>query len=608
MVDEIRNNNSPQEVGGKTLSDVVEQLKELNEATEMVQESVAYTQELKAYLEREGHNLNAEQLYAIEDLIQVLKEGRLDELEAEKEQMLRARVEEKRDKQRNDLLEKISKFTGISMDLLEKEFGGKDRSVIMGIIIRTAMLGLLKGFIVGLLEPFKLIGKGFVAISSKIGKALQLDKFYGNLKLSLQTQITKAFDFFKNAFKSRPGQPPAFLAKAFAGTKLLFKDIFEVIRLSGGNILKIMTATTGFIAGRFGALESLTKLNFKPKLVSKFFNMIANGVNAFFKPIRDLGKATNSILLPVAKTLNKAGSNVKGASAGLGRVGTNILRFLKNFKLFEASFSVLGKIGGIFVGIGRVLGRFFYVISGIWGAITGFYKGFKKYEDGNLFEQFLSGVAGAFTGIVNAIVTSLLDLVKDGISWVSRKLGFENFANMLDSFSFEALFTKFMDSLVDLIIGTFRKITDMVQDIGVTGIIKNVVIDLIKIFKKLGTFPVAIVAGGLGALAAALPGGKTPMEGFKENFNKVFNAGDDVLNNLKTKADGLNSEGNLIDARSEEGKLLRQQRELERGEGPAISQAIYNTQQKAGDIVNVVQSASSNAVNTVGGILSNVYS
>jgi septum formation topological specificity factor MinE len=133
----------------KSLSDVVEQLQELNEATEMAHESARYTQELRDYMRNEGHNLDASQLTAIEDLISVLKEGRLDELEADKEQLLRNKVEMRRDEERNDLLEGIAKYTNLSYEQLKLEFGDKGRLSIMGLLIKTALVGTLIGFFNG---------------------------------------------------------------------------------------------------------------------------------------------------------------------------------------------------------------------------------------------------------------------------------------------------------------------------------------------------------------------------------------------------------------------------------------------------------------------------
>ena len=592
----------------KSLTDVVDELRTLNQQQEYIQESVAYTQELTEYIEREGHNLEASQLAALEDLILTLKEGRLDDLEAEQEQILRDRIEAKKDDERNDLLEKISKFTGISMDILKDEFAGKDRSLIMAILIRTALIGLFKGFLVGaFLEPFKLIGKGLVAVSSKIGKFLGLDIFYKNLKIGLQTNITKAFNFLKVAFATRPGQPPGFLAKSFGGLKKLFIDVFNILKVSFGNVVKILSAVTGFIAGRIGALESLTQLEFKVDVKSWFFKRVAGIINFILEPIKKLGNILFKIFTPAIRGLNKAGKAIAPGSEIISKLGSNIVRFFSALQPVQKAFTVLRSIGGTFFKIGKVFGRFFYVVSGIWGAITGFMKGWKRYEDGNLFEKLLGGIAGAFTGIVNILITSLLDLVKDGISWVANKLGFENFSNFLDSFSFEEMFTNLINRITDTIVNTFRTIGDLIQDIGVSGIIRNVTLSLLKIMKKIAMFPVAVAAGGAAALGALLPGGKTPQEAFSETFASVLNFGDDLIDGLKAQADGLNSEGELIDARSEEGIRLRDQRELERGEGPAISQAIYNTQQRAGDVVNYVQSSFDTVRSTAGGVLANVY-
>src|SRR5210317_362199 len=583
----------------KTLGDVVAQLQELNRSTELAQETAKYTQELRDYMENEGHNLDSNQLSALEDLIQVLKEGRLDELEADKEELLRNKIEMRRDKERNDLLETISKFTGISMDILKNEFGGKDRSVIMGILIRTALIGLFKGFLVGaFLEPFKLIGKGFIAISSKIGKFLGLDIFFKNLKLGLQTNITKAFDFLKAAFATRPGKPPGFLAKSFIGLKKVFVDIVNILRVSFGNAIKILSAVTGFIAGRIGALESLTKLQFKVNVTSAPFKLVARIINFVLEPIRKLGNILFKIFTPAIVGLNKAGKAIAPGSKIVSKLGSNIVRFFSALQPVQKAFTILRSIGGTFFKIGKVFGRFFYVVAGIYGAVTGFMKGFKRYEDGSLFEKLLGGLSGAFTGIFNILISSLADLAKDGISWVARKLGFENFANFLNSFT-------------DTIVNTFRKISEMVQDIGVGGIIKNTVLDLIKMFKKIALFPAAVAAGGLGALAAALPTGKTPMEGFTEGFNKVFNAGDAVIDSLKSKADGLNSEGSIINAKTEEGKMLQRSLEAEQKQAAAIerfeqlNQSIMN---KGGDVVNVVSNAAGAAVSNVKGTLANVYS
>ena len=70
----------------------------------------------------------------------------------------------------------------------------------------------------------------------------------------------------------------------------------------------------------------------------------------------------------------------------------------------------------------------------------------------------------------------------------------------------------------------------------------------------------AVVAGGAAALAAALPGGKTPVDAFKEGFNAVFNAGDAAIDSFKTTNNtGAQMEvgmSNIADAESQPAAVV----------------------------------------------------
>jgi hypothetical protein len=55
---------------------------------------------------------------------------------------------------------------------------------------------------------------------------------------------------------------------------------------------------------------------------------------------------------------------------------------------------------------------------------------------------------------------------------------------------------------------------------------KQMLTTLMTYVKRMMMFPVAIMAGGVAALAAALPGGKSPLEAFKETFSKVITVGE----------------------------------------------------------------------------------
>jgi hypothetical protein len=596
----------------KTLGDVVEQLQELNKATELAQETAKYTQELRDYMEDEGHKLDSNQLSALEDLIQVLKEGRLDELEADKEELLRNRVEMKRDEERNDLLETISKYTSLSFEQLKAEFGDKGRFSILGLLIKTALVGTLVGFFKGAyLEPFKFLGRGLIAISSKIGKLTGLDKFFSNIRVGVQAQITKGIGAFTSIFKTTGNKPPGFMSKSVTMMKNVFIDLFTLIRTTGLNLLKVVSGFSGYFAGRFASLEALTKIDLSPKMISKPFNAVARGIRAFLAPLDDFLNLFKTTTAPAIKQIDRASKAATGGINSVTKIGTSLFNFFKVLKPVQTVFKTLGTIGQAFRGVGQVLGRFFVFVTAIWGAVTGFRDGFKKYEDGSLLTNIFSGIMGAISGVLKAIYGFPLDFVKSILSWVAGFFGFEKVQSALDSFSFSEIIGNIFNFLTETIVGFFSSMSDAIQDIGFAGLIKNAMLNMVKIFKKIALFPSAVAAGGLGAIAAALPGGKTPMEGFTEGFNKVFTAGDAAIDSLKSKADGLNSEGSIIKAKTEEGKYLQRSLEADEKRTAAIerfeqlNQSIMN---KGGDVVNVVSNAAGAAVSNVKGTLANVYS
>ena len=135
-----------------------------------------------------------------------------------------------------------------------------------------------------------------------------------------------------------------------------------------------------------------------------------------------------------------------------------------------------------------------------------------------------------------------LDLLKSAISWVAEKLGFDNFSEMLDSFSFSELIGGLFTKVTDVLVGFIGSIKEAIANVGVGGMIKNVALNLLKIFKKVVSFPYAVAAGAGAALAAALPGGQTPMEAFKEKFAMVFNGGDAKIDSLKAVSSGGSGE------------------------------------------------------------------
>lgn len=552
----------------RTLLDVVNELKELNQATQVAQDSATYTQDLRDYVTSQGDNLSSSQLTAIEDLIGAIQSGELDQMEQDKERI-------QRNEERNDLLEKIAKSTSLSLAQLQEEFGGKDRGMIMGMLINTAIRGLIIGFMASaFLEPFKLMGKGLSAIGTKIGKLLGMQGFFKGLKASIKTSVLNGFKSFTNIFASKGNKPPGWLAKTATELKKILIDTFKIVGTVISNLTKVGGAAAGFLSGRFKALESLTKLKFKFPVTSKLMAGISKALNAFFKPLNGLIRLFSGQANVLVKSVDSAGKALGSSSKVVSTLGSSIVKFFGALKPIKTVFGFLSKLGNAFKGVGRVLGRFF----GVFNFITGFFKGFKKYEDGNFLTKIFGGIMGGFKNLLLMGPVFLLD----GARWILQKiagaLGFEGLADFLDSFSFADIVGGAFDFVTDTIIGFFASIKDTIANIGIAGMIQNLALDLLKIFKKIVLFPQAVAAGAIGALSNLF---SDPGEGFTTNFKKVFNAGDASIDSMKVQGDPKS--GEEIKQKSEENAA---------GQASLASRAA----EAGGNLVD----ASKNAVTNVG--------
>ena len=132
-------------------------------------------------------------------------------------------------------------------------------------------------------------------------------------------------------------------------------------------------------------------------------------------------------------------------------------------------------------------------------------------------------------------------------------------------------------------LGFVQNIKDTIADIGIMGMVQNLALELLKIFKKIVLFPTAVAAGAVKGLAAAWPGGKTPGEAFMEGFNSVFTMGDAKIDSMKVQGDGMNESGEEIKTTSEEN---------------AAGQASLTA--RAAEVGGNIVDASKNAVTNVG--------
>jgi hypothetical protein len=576
----------------RTLLDVVNELKVLNSATAVAQDSATYTQDIRDYVTSQGDNLSSKQLSAIEDLINAMQAGELDQMEMDNERIAR-------NEERNDLLESIAKYTSLSLDQLREEFGGKDRGVIMGMLINAAIRGAIIGVMKGIYDSYKFLGKGFLAVGKGIGKFLRLDKFYKAMSTSVSSAMKSAVANIKGMFGGggKPGMMGKMIASLKAGiTKMMpfLKDLFKLTKTIATNVKAITIGVGGFFAGAMGSLKALTNLNFKPTMLSKPFIAASKLMGRFFAPLKDFTQLFGKVFEPMIKNLNAAGKSTKSASKGVQTLGSTIVNFFKALKPVKTAFGILGKVGAAFSGIGRVFGRLFLpitIIMGIFDGLKGATKEMDKYKDAGFFSKLFAGTMGFLSGVLQGLIGIPLDLLKSLVGWIAGKLGFEGVQEFLSNFSFADSIGQLFSAIIGGVMGFVQSIKDTIADIGVAGMVQNLALSLLKIFKKIILFPSAVAAGAVRGLAAAWPGGKTPGEAFMEGFNKVFTMGDASIDSMKVQGDGMNESGEEIKSKSEEN---------------ASGQASLAS--RAADTAGSVIDASKNAVTNVGETIINTIS
>jgi len=267
-----------------------------------------------------------------------------------------------------------------------------------------------------------------------------------------------------------------------------------------------------------------------------FFGGLAVAVSVFFKGFLAGFKQG------LAKTLQFFGINrwtkALNASAlkNLRSMGGKITAFGNKIRKF---FAPLGKVSQIFQPViktvtnilsrigafGKVLGKIFFPINVLLGAIAGLKNavtGFERYTGEGLAAQILGGITGFLGGVTSYLVGWPLDLLKSAVTWIGDKLGFDMSA--LEEFSFQDMFKDLYNFLGDNIIDTFNYIKDLWNNIDLGEYFSNLVsiaMNKMKvIFGKIVAFPKAVGAGSAAAVGAFLPGGESPVEAFNRAFNE----------------------------------------------------------------------------------------
>ena len=566
--------------------DLVDSIKTLNsDQNDMAKEAAVYSKELQDHLERDAMNMSQSQIDAMQELIMTLKEGRLDDLEADKEQLLRGRMEKKRDEERNDSLFDIFKQLKLQFKLLQMQFKDEKGSRIFGFLVRTAIFSFLIGAFKGFMTPYVNIGKGIIKGATNMGKTLGFPVLFENIRKVFKTfsaNVAKTFNFTaKSGSGGMFGKAATFIINAG-------KDLGKLAMVSLKNVGNFLKGMTGFLTGRKSAFFAFSKI----QSGIQASGVVGSGVNKLvqlvLKPFRMLANLPVSIAHVFAKGIDKAANSVKAGGAKFANIGSKAFNFFKNLPVLSTVFSALDKFKQVFMRFGMAFGQILRPILGIFGLVKGFITGFKSQED--MLNKIVAGVFDGLKLAFNLLVGSLLDFGKQVVGFLLDilTLGFFDIRKSFKNFSFADTFDMVFDAIKNGIIGFLNTIRDSLADIGIGGIIKNIGLSLLSVFMKIAAFPKAIAAAALSAIAAAMPGGESPKEAFSRKFNEVMSRGQAKIDAMMAKRDGKDSDGQIIDALSKEGKVLQSQAGQERYPAgpPTINQSYQNSQGGATVIVN----------------------
>lgn len=271
--------------------------------------------------------------------------------------------------------------------------------------------------------------------SSESGEILSsIDKKFSAL-ISLNKQLVQSQKSFIEILmnfidrEKEKGDPDKDTAGGVGGKDSLFDSLKE--SLGGFKFGDLLFAA---LAAWATGLDDFLQIKLLPrimKVISKPFLSFSKMLDSLFSNIyENVIRVTGSI----KETFGKITGAIKeGPFAKVfGAIG-------KFFKSIVAPLLPIVKLIARLSGVGTIL-----------FAIFDFFKGFMAgFKEGGVLEGIKEGIYE----IIRGFVTKPLDLLKGLFAWASEKLGFESFAETLNSFSFTDLFNKMVEKVEEIISG-----------------------------------------------------------------------------------------------------------------------------------------------------------
>ncbi len=245
-----------------------------------------------------------------------------------------------------------------------------------------------------------------------------------------------------------------------------FGDILALAGLTLAVALAPLTAIAGFF---IGLAEAWKKIKFP------VFKKLFSPITFLLKKLGELGKFLK---------LDKLLKPINGIKSQFSKIGD----FFKVFgNWVSSSNSGFAKLTKKIFSISKLFGKYLPLIGQFLSVFKGLWEGFKVFKKtGSIVE----GIKEALISFIDFLVVSFFDLGKDLISWISEKLGFKQFATMLDSFSFSKMFREGMSFIFDALGKFTNTIKENVSSIFDSFKIGNYTEGIKTFFTKIISVPI----------------------------------------------------------------------------------------------------------------------
>ena len=224
--------------------------------------------------------------------------------------------------------------------------------------------------------------------------------------------------------------------------------ILEKVNIAITDMSEKMTTSIGHLAAAFMSFSGMIKEQQAALMAAA--SLSADGNSGQNEPDRRTTNDKGNLI----DNINDKGL-FKGAGmsimASLSGIFTNMMTWMTGI------VTTFTKIGKSLLRFGKLGGRLFLPITLIIGAIGAVSESWESFASGDIW----GGLEKAVTGFFNSIVTIPLDLIKDGVAWLLSKMGFDEAADVLNSFSFTEEFNKIISKIFGGVKESFKVITDL---------------------------------------------------------------------------------------------------------------------------------------------------